>query len=47
MGGYSKMVKKALGVGDMGRGIDNYFSESADIVEFVRKAANTSQEQRM
>jgi len=28
----------------MRRGIDNYFSVSADIVEFVNKAENTSQE---
>ena len=35
--------KKALVVGDVRRGIDNYFSVSADIVEFVNKAENTSQ----
>jgi len=39
--------KKALAVGDMRRGIENYFSVSAaDIVEFVNKAENTSQERR-
>ena len=39
--------KKALVVGDMRRGIDNYFSVSADIVEFANKAENTSQERRI
>ena len=29
----------------MRRGIDNYFSVSADIVEFVNKAANTTNQE--
>ena len=31
----------------MRRGIDNYFAVSADIVEFVNRAENTSQERRI
>ena len=40
-------IKKGIGGGDMRRGIDNYSSVSADIVEFVNKATNTSQERRI
>lgn len=31
----------------MWRGIEVHFSVSVDIVEFVKKTANTSQEQKM